>query len=191
MESVGMHHPQGPYLYLQAGFLSNLSQDAIKHSFDCPVNGHRASTCARAASAWGSQGECPQVGIAPDEPGTGLHGGEEELTEALAAPRPVEGRHGLSEAVDRPRIVALRSIRYAQGLVRHGVQDDIPAGRGEREAALGGDDGLVKHAPALEMDRQKAADPPQPTRVVEAHCEGLGLAQTRQDTPCVARRQER
>ena len=35
------------------------------------------------------------------------HGGQDNLTEALAALRPVEGRHGLPEAVDRPTIVAL------------------------------------------------------------------------------------
>ena len=52
-------------------------------------------------------GEHAQLGMAPGEPGTGEHGGQEGLTEALAAPRPVEGRHGLPEAVDRPTIVAL------------------------------------------------------------------------------------
>jgi hypothetical protein len=41
------------------------------------------------------------------------------------------------------------------------------------------------------MDRQKERDLCQPTRVVEGCREGLGLAQQRQDTPKVARRQER
>ena len=39
--------------------------------------------------------------------GTGAHGRQENLTEALAAPRPLEGRYGLPEAVDRPTIVTL------------------------------------------------------------------------------------
>ena len=52
-------------------------------------------------------GERPQLGKAHGELGTGVHGGQEDLTEALAAPRPVERRHGLPEAVDRPTIVAL------------------------------------------------------------------------------------
>ena len=52
-------------------------------------------------------GEHAQLGMAPGEPGTGGHGGQDDLTEALAAPRPLEGRHGLPEAVDRPTIVAL------------------------------------------------------------------------------------
>ena len=52
-------------------------------------------------------GERAQLGMAPGEVGTGEHGGQDDLTEALVAPRPVEGRHGLPEAVDRPTIVAL------------------------------------------------------------------------------------
>ena len=52
-------------------------------------------------------GERPQLGMAPGEVGTGEHGGQDGAAEALAAPPPVEGRHGLPEAVDRPTIVAL------------------------------------------------------------------------------------
>ena len=51
--------------------------------------------------------EHAQLGMAPGEPGTGGHGGQERPAEALVALRPVEGRHGLPEAVDRPTIVAL------------------------------------------------------------------------------------
>ena len=40
------------------------------------------------------------------------------------------------------------------------------------------------------IDR-KTSDLPQPTRVVEGRREGLGLAQIRQDTPRVARWEER
>jgi hypothetical protein len=50
-------------------------------------------------------GERAQLGMAPGEPGTGDHGGQDGLTEALVAQRPIEGRHGLPEAVDRPTIV--------------------------------------------------------------------------------------
>src|SRR5262245_5005349 len=49
--------------------------------------------------------ERAQFGMAPGEHGTGTYGGHDELTEALAAPRPVEGRHRLPEAVDRPTII--------------------------------------------------------------------------------------
>ena len=52
-------------------------------------------------------GERAQLGMARGEPGTGGHGGQEWPTEALVAPRPLEARDGLSEAVDRPTIVAL------------------------------------------------------------------------------------
>ena len=77
------------------------------------------------------------------------------MAEALAAPRPVEGRHGLPEAVDRPTIVALGLIGYAKELVRQRVQDALPAGRGKGEGALGGGDGLVIRAPDVEMEGQK------------------------------------
>ena len=54
--------------------------------------------------------ERAQLGMAPGEAGTGDHGGQDDLTEALVAPRPVEGRHGLPEAVDRPTIVTLGMV---------------------------------------------------------------------------------
>ena len=40
----------------------------------------------------------------------------------------------------------------AEVVVRQRVQDDIPAGRGEREGALAGGDGLVIRAHDAEMD---------------------------------------
>ena len=64
---------------------------------------------------------------------------------------PLEGRHGLSETVDRPTIVALGMVGQAEVLVRQRVQDDLPAGRGEREGALGSGDGLVIRAHDAEM----------------------------------------
>ena len=97
-------------------------------------------------------GERAQLGMAHGEAGTGVHGGQDDLTEALVAPRPVEGRHGLPEAVDRPTIVALGLVGEAEVVVRQRVQDDIPAGRGEREGALGGGDGLVIRAHDVEME---------------------------------------
>ena len=39
--------------------------------------------------------ERAQLGMAPGEPGTGEHSGQDSHTEVLAAPRPFEGRHGL------------------------------------------------------------------------------------------------
>ena len=47
-----------------------------------------------------------------------MHGGQGRLAEALVAPRPVEGRHGLPEAVDRPPIVALGLVGQAEVAVR-------------------------------------------------------------------------
>ena len=82
-------------------------------------------------------------------------------------------------------------VGSAEVVVRQRVQDDIPAGRGERQGALAGGDGLVIRAHVAEMACQKDRDLSQPTRVVEGLSEGLGLAQIRQDAPQVARRMER
>ena len=57
-----------------------------------------------------ARSEQAQLGMAPGEVGTGDHGGQEDLTEALSAPRPVERRYGLLEAVNRPTIVTLSCI---------------------------------------------------------------------------------
>src|SRR5262249_24678822 len=46
-------------------------------------------------------GKRAQLGMAPGEFNTGLHSGQADLTKTLVAPRPVEGRHGLLQAVDR------------------------------------------------------------------------------------------
>ena len=89
--------------------------------------------------------------MAPGQEGTGVHGGQKDLAEALTAPLPPEDRHGLPEAVDRPTIVALGMVGEAKLVVRQRVQDDIPAGRGECEGTLGGGDGLVIRAHAAEM----------------------------------------
>jgi len=42
----------------------------------------------------------------------------ENQAEALVAPRPIEGRYGLPEAVDRPPIVALGLVGSAEVKVR-------------------------------------------------------------------------
>ena len=136
-------------------------------------------------------GEQAQLSVAAGEIGTREHGGQEQLTAALVAQRPVKGRHSLPEAVDRSTIVTLGLIGDTKVLVRQRVQDALPTGGGERQGALAGGDGLVIRAHGAEMDGQKDRDLSQPTRVVEGRCEGLGLAQIRQDTPKVARRQER
>ena len=72
-------------------------------------------------------GERAQLGMAPGEVGTGDHGGQDDLPEALVAPRPLEGRHGLPEAVDRPTIVALGLVGMAEA-----AGSPAPAGRHPR-----------------------------------------------------------
>ena len=95
--------------------------------------------------------ECAELGMAPGEPGKRDHGGQVGLTEALATLRPVEGRHALLEAVDRLTIVALDQVGDAEAPVRQRVQDDVPAGRGERQGTLTGGDGLVIRAHEAKM----------------------------------------
>ena len=64
--------------------------------------------------------------MARGEVGTGEHGGEENSAETLAAPRPVERRHGLLEVVDRPTIVPPGLVGDAEVFVHEGLQDGIP-----------------------------------------------------------------
>jgi hypothetical protein len=96
-------------------------------------------------------GEHAQLGMAPGEPGTGVYGGQEDPTEALVALRPLEGRHGLPEALDRAPIVALGIVGQTEVLVRQRVQDGIPDGRGKREGALTEGDRLIIRAQDPEM----------------------------------------
>jgi hypothetical protein len=46
---------------------------------------------------WHGVGEQAQLSITRGEAGTGVHGGQEELPEALATPHLAKGRHGLPE----------------------------------------------------------------------------------------------
>jgi hypothetical protein len=93
-----------------------------------------------------------QLGMAPGEVGTGEHGGQDELTEALVAPRPVEGGYGQPEAGDRPTIVALGTVGSAEVGARQRLQGDLPIGCGEGEGALGGGNGLIMRAPVVEVE---------------------------------------
>jgi len=52
--------------------------------------------------------------MAHGEIGTGVHGGKDDETETLMAPRPVEEQHGLSVVVYRPPIVALMLLGSAK-----------------------------------------------------------------------------
>jgi hypothetical protein len=68
------------------------------------------------------------------------------------APHIAEGHHDRSVIVYCPTIVALGLIGYAKGAVRHRLQDDISASRGEREGVLAEGDGLVIRASLIEME---------------------------------------
>src|SRR4029453_2407760 len=88
-------------------------------------------------------GEQAKLSMAPGEPGIGGHRGQDDLTKALMALPPLEGRHGLCAAVYGPTIVTLELVGYAKVAVRQRVQDDILAGRGGREGALCGGGGRL------------------------------------------------
>jgi hypothetical protein len=97
----------------------------------------------------------------------------------------------LPEAVDRPPIVALSPVREAETLIRQRLQGTLPASRDEREGTLGLVDDLVIRAHGTEMVGQKERDLCPPTQVAQSNCEDLGLIQSRQDAPNVARWHER
>jgi hypothetical protein len=131
------------------------------------------------------------MGMAHGEPGPGGHGRQDSKTETLATSCPVEGRHGLSAAVDRPTIVTLGLVGYTKVEVCQRVQADLPTRRGEREGTLGGGNGLVIRAPGVKIVCQRDRDLCQPTWVVEGRREGLSLTQRHQDAPPVAKWTER
>ena len=59
-------------------------------------------------------GERTEFGMAPGEPATGLHGGQEDHAEALVGWHLIEGCHRLLAAVDRLTIVALVIVGSAE-----------------------------------------------------------------------------
>ena len=95
--------------------------------------------------------ERTELGMGRGEIGTGVHGGQVDQTEALVAPHTLEGRHGLSETVDRSAIGALIVVGEAEMLVRYGVHGDIATGHGQREGTLGSGNRLVMRAHDAEM----------------------------------------
>src|SRR5262245_61141047 len=129
--------------------------------------------------------------MAPGNLGTRVYSGQEDLTEALAAPCSIEGRHILPEAVNGPTIVSLCPVGYTEVVVRQLLKDDILASHDECKGALGGGDGLIIGAPEVEMHRQRGRYLSQPTRVVDGVGESLSLAQICQNTPEVAQRMKR
>jgi hypothetical protein len=126
--------------------------------------------------------QCPplskraEFGMAHGQPGTGEHRRRDSLTEEIVALGPAEGRHGLPEADACPTVVTLRLVGAAEELVRQRLQDVIPTRRTACHRTLARGDDLGVHAPVEEMLCQQDTDPSQPTRIVEGHCEGLGLA---------------
>src|SRR5215470_4767524 len=79
--------------------------------------------------------ERAQFGMAPGEIGGMECSGQDIPTEALAAAFPVEERHALLEAVDRPTIVTLEQVDRAERLVRLYVQDGIATRQSEGKGA--------------------------------------------------------
>ena len=96
-----------------------------------PTRPHEASGVMTASAIWSSSPRARPQRTCPARHGTRRarhedYGGQDDLTEALVTLCPVERRHGLPEAVDRPTIVTLGLVGSAEIEVRQGVQDDIP-----------------------------------------------------------------
>src|SRR4029450_9421388 len=112
--------------------------------------------------------------MARGETGARVHGGQDELTEALVVLRFLNGRHNLPKAGDRPPIVALGLVGLAKKLACQRLQDYLPVGGGERESTLGRGDGLVMQAhDEGEMLGRKGADLAQPSRIFGGTRRGL------------------
>src|SRR5262249_56167026 len=124
--------------------------------------------------------ERAQLSMTHGEEGTGGHGRQDSDPKAFAPPCPVEGRHSLPEAVDRPTIVALAPVGCPKVEVCQLWKDDILTSRGEREGTLGGHHGLAIRTHVEEIVCQRDRDLCQPTWVVEGRCEGLRLTQRRE-----------
>jgi hypothetical protein len=133
---------------------------------------HRSAPLHRLCEQWHGLGDAPGQDIRRTQgPGhlgekdrevhvlTDTHGpfepgerpGQDNLAEALAAPRPVEERHGLPQTVDGLPILALGLLGCAEVEVRHRVQNTIPTARGEREGALSGGNGMLIRTHAVEI----------------------------------------
>src|SRR5262249_44825185 len=120
--------------------------------------------------------------MAHGQPSTGEHCWRGILAQEIITLGPDESRHDLSETVARPTVVTLGNIGAAEELVRQCLQDAIPTSCGKCDSTLAGGNNLVVQAPEEEILCQLDADLPQPTRVIEGHREGFGLAQQRQNT---------
>ena len=83
-------------------------------------------------------------------------------------------------------------VGYAEVAVRQRLQDDLPAGRGERQGALAGGNGLVIRTPVSEKwtDRKRKTCPSR-RGSSSASARASASRSIRQDTPKVARRPER
>ena len=129
-------------------------------------------------------GEHAQLGMVLGEGSTGEHGGQEDLTEALAAPRPVEERHGLPEAVDRPTIVALGLVGDAEvwfaSACRTPSPSAVASARARWPAAM-----AWSYAPMSRNSLTETARPVLADEDRRGPREGLSLAQTGQDTPVI------
>ena len=87
--------------------------------------------------------EHAQLGMAHGEPGTGGHGGQENLAEALVALRTLEGRHGLPEAGYRSTIVTLVFVGKAEVPIRQRLRTTSPLAVASARARWPCGNGLV------------------------------------------------
>ena len=115
--------------------------------------------------------------MAQAEEGPREHRGRGVLAQEIVTLGLAEGRHSLSETVARPTVVTLGTWRLPRNWFTSACTTTIPTGRPKCNGTLAGGDDLVVQAPEEEILCQHDTDPSQPTRVVEGHREGLGLAQ--------------
>jgi hypothetical protein len=159
----------------QVALAESQQTDPIKGRHEARWVSRRLGNPERFVPEGPALGEQAQFAMARGELDTGLHGGQEDRTIALAAPLHIEDYYGLPVALDRLTVVAPGQVGCAKVLVRQRAQGDRTAGSGEFKGALCGGDGLVIRPPVAEVDRQKEQHLPQSMVIVEGRREGLGL----------------
>src|SRR4029453_10468870 len=109
---------------------------------------------------------------------------------ALTLQGALEGLHVLPDDGDGPPIVAQNIIEPAEVKVGLDLQREIPEGLADGEGTLPRLKGVVQVLSHIEVVGQKGKDPPQPTLIVQGHCEAFRVAEGAEDPLLLSKRKE-
>jgi hypothetical protein len=117
-------------------------------------------------------GEFSELGMATGQPGPGLDGWKDELTEALTILIAPEGLYAPPEQLDRTTVLGEVVIRRPQVLIRHEPEREISDGLANGQSTLASLDGSVVVPHPAEVDDQVGENPSEPTWIVQRLGEG-------------------